>query len=198
MKLQGYILNLFLKQQKHLKFCVVGEFALRLRHLEKSLLQALNDAKGKILDDDQYTFLLNMHKNCHNFYIISVVTTLETLKQEAAEVMKKADETELVMAEVEKTSAQYTPLAISCASLYFTLEQLNQVDSVIKECKLMFQNVGFFKIHFLYQYSLQLFMEIFSSVLTDNPHLAGVTDYAQRLNIITNDIFQVQFSNVSI
>ena len=31
----------------------LGEFHLRLRHLEKSLLQALNDAKGRILDDDR-------------------------------------------------------------------------------------------------------------------------------------------------
>ena len=30
-----------------------GEFQLRLRQLEKSLLQALNDVKGKILDDDR-------------------------------------------------------------------------------------------------------------------------------------------------
>ena len=32
---------------------VAGEFHLRLRQLEKSLLQALNDTKGKILDDDR-------------------------------------------------------------------------------------------------------------------------------------------------
>ncbi len=31
-----------------------GEFALRLRQLEKALLQALNDSKGKILDDNRY------------------------------------------------------------------------------------------------------------------------------------------------
>ena len=30
-----------------------GEFNLRLRQLEKSLLQALNDTKGRILDDDR-------------------------------------------------------------------------------------------------------------------------------------------------
>lgn len=46
----------------------VGEFHLRLRQLEKSLLQALNDAKGKILDDD------------------SVIATLETLKKEADDI----------------------------------------------------------------------------------------------------------------
>ena len=31
----------------------IGEFNLRLRQLEKSLLQALNDTKGRILDDDR-------------------------------------------------------------------------------------------------------------------------------------------------
>ena len=30
-----------------------GEFHLRLRHLEQSLLQALNEVKGRILDDDR-------------------------------------------------------------------------------------------------------------------------------------------------
>ena len=30
-----------------------GEYLLRLRHLEKSLLTALNEAKGKILDSDE-------------------------------------------------------------------------------------------------------------------------------------------------
>lgn len=44
---------------------------MRLRQLEKSLLQALNDAKGKILDDD------------------SIIATLETLKKEAADIGQK-------------------------------------------------------------------------------------------------------------
>ena len=34
-------------------FLVLGEFLLRLRHLEQSLLQALNEVKGRILDDDR-------------------------------------------------------------------------------------------------------------------------------------------------
>lgn len=70
-----------------------GEFHLRLRQLEKSLLQALNDAKGKILDDD------------------SVITTLETLKQEAAEIGKKVEETDKVISEIETVSQQYLPLS---------------------------------------------------------------------------------------
>ncbi|ESO88534.1 hypothetical protein LOTGIDRAFT_145853 [Lottia gigantea] len=131
-----------------------GEFQLRLRQLEKSLLQALNDVKGKILDDD------------------SILSHLETLKTEAAEVARKVEETDVVMAEVETTSQQYVPLAQSCSSIYFTLEALQQV-------------------HFLYQYSLQLFFEIFHSVLSNNPRLNGVKEYASRLSIITTDLFQV-------
>ena len=43
---------------------LLGEFQLRLRQLEKSLLQALNEVKGRILDDD------------------TIITTLENLKRE--------------------------------------------------------------------------------------------------------------------
>ncbi len=59
-----------------------GEFAVRLRHLEKALLNALNESQGKILDDD------------------SIITTLEGLKHEAEEVAKKSAETDKVMREV--------------------------------------------------------------------------------------------------
>ncbi|KAL3119190.1 hypothetical protein niasHT_003477 [Heterodera trifolii] len=52
-----------------------GEFAVRLQHLEKALLNALNESNGKILDDD------------------SVIAALEKLKNEAQEVAKKSAET---------------------------------------------------------------------------------------------------------
>ena len=86
-----------------------GEYQQRLRHLEKSLLDALNDVKGRILDDD------------------SIITHLEKLKKEAAEIARKVEETDVVMAEVERVSQQYVPVAQSCSSIYFTLEALNQV-----------------------------------------------------------------------
>ncbi|XP_014790579.2 cytoplasmic dynein 1 heavy chain 1 [Octopus bimaculoides] len=136
-----------------------GEFQLRLRQLEKSLLQALNDTKGKILDDD------------------SIISHLETLKTEAAEVARKVEETDHVMAEVETVSQQYIPLAQSCSSIYFTLEALQQV-------------------HFLYQYSLQFFLDIFHSVLYNNSHLTGVKEYGSRLAITTADLFQETYSRV--
>lgn len=85
---------------------------LRLRQLEKSLLTALNESKGRILDDD------------------SIITHLETLKKEAAEINQKVAETDVVMAEVETVSQQYSALAQACSSIYFTLESLNQVSFI--------------------------------------------------------------------
>lgn len=131
-----------------------GEFHVKLRQLEKSLLQALNDAKGRILDDD------------------NVISTLEKLKNEAADIFRKVEETDKVMAEVDAVSQQYMPLSHACSSIYFTLEGLNQV-------------------HFLYQYSLQFFLDIYSDVLLRNAHLDGVNDSNVRLSIVTKDLFEV-------
>ena len=136
-----------------------GEFQLRLRHLEKDLLQCLNEVKGRILDDN------------------TVITTLETLKKEAAEVSKEASETEEVMKEIESTSLQYEPLAKACSSIYFTIDNLDQI-------------------HFLYQYSLQFFLDIFNSLLV-NKALEGITDYSKRLAIITSHLFERCYGRVA-
>lgn len=86
-----------------------GEFHVRQRQLEKSLLQALNEAKGRILDDD---------------YVIS---TLERLKHEADDIARKSAETDRVIEEVDSVSQLYNPLSIACSSIFFTMERLNQV-----------------------------------------------------------------------
>uniref|UniRef100_A0A8C1TYY4 Cytoplasmic dynein 1 heavy chain 1 n=1 Tax=Cyprinus carpio TaxID=7962 RepID=A0A8C1TYY4_CYPCA len=137
-----------------------GEFQLRLRQLEKSLLQALNEVKGRILDDD------------------TIITTLENLKKEAAEVTRKVEETDIVMQEVETVSQQYLSLSSACSSIYFTMEALNQM-------------------HFLYQYSLQFFLDIYHTVLYENSNLKSVSDHTQRLSLITKDLFQVAFNRVA-
>ncbi|PWN51565.1 putative cytoplasmic dynein heavy chain 2 [Violaceomyces palustris] len=86
-----------------------GEFRLRLRHLERSLLTALNESKGNILDDDK------------------VIDTLETLKREAAEVTSKVEETDAIMQEVEQVTAEYLTLAKACSSVFFVLDQLHLI-----------------------------------------------------------------------
>ena len=130
-----------------------------MRHLEKNLLQVLNEAKGRILDDD------------------TVISSLETLKKEAAEVSKKVDETDTIMKEIELTSQQYMPLSMACSGIYFTIDNLHQV-------------------HYLYQYSLQFFLDIFTNLLhpSTNPELNDIKDYAERLRKITRDLFESSFN----
>lgn len=129
-----------------------GEFKVHLRQLEKQLLRALNESRGNILDDDK------------------VIETLETLKTEAADISTKMNNTEGVMAEVDKITQQYSVLAESCSAVFAVLEQLHYIN------------------HF-YQFSLQYFLNIFQSVLHGNKHLDGVTDHNTRRDIIVKDLF---------
>ncbi|KAJ5148038.1 hypothetical protein N7526_001390 [Penicillium atrosanguineum] len=87
-----------------------GEFKVHLRQLEKRLLQALNESRGNILDDD------------------NVIETLETLKKEAAEISKKMSETEGVMTEVENITHQYSTIARACSAVFAVLEQLHHIN----------------------------------------------------------------------
>lgn len=137
-----------------------GEFRVRLRHLERSLLQALNDSSGSILDDDK------------------VIETLEVLKQEAAEVTRKVEDTDVVMKEVESVTVDYQPLAQACSGIYFVLEQLASIN------------------HF-YRFSLDFFLEIFEHVLLQNPNLKSVTDADARKTILLDDLFAHAYKRTS-
>ena len=136
-----------------------GEYRIRLLHLEKSLLTALNEVKGRILDDD------------------TIITHLETLKKEAADVQQKVDETSKVMTEIEQTSHQYLSLAQACSGIFFLLDTLPQI-------------------HFLYQFSLQFFLDIFTQALHANPKLASVSDHVARLKLITSYLFELSYTRV--
>ncbi|PVI03176.1 dynein heavy chain [Periconia macrospinosa] len=87
-----------------------GEFNVHLRQLEKRLLQALNESRGNILDDDR------------------VIETLETLKKEAAEISVKVSETAGVMTEVDNITKEYTVVARSCSAIFAVLEQLHHLN----------------------------------------------------------------------
>lgn len=90
-----------------------GEFKVKLRNLEKSLLKVLNDAQGNLLDDDK------------------IISTLETLKNEAADVMIKVKKTDEVMEEISRVSATYNVMGAACSRIYFTMEQLDKSISFI-------------------------------------------------------------------
>ncbi|KAI0484690.1 dynein heavy chain, N-terminal region 1-domain-containing protein [Xylariaceae sp. FL0804] len=89
---------------------VQGEFKVHLRQLEKRLLQALNESRGNILDDD------------------NVIETLETLKKEAADITARMGSTEGVMAEVDEITQQYSIIARSCSAVFAVLEQLHYLN----------------------------------------------------------------------
>ena len=108
-----------------------------------------------------------------------VIETLETLKKEAAEISRKMVETEGVMAEVEVISQQYSTIARSCSAIFTVLEQLPHLN------------------HF-YQFSLKYFVDIFLSVLQNNPNLQSQGHHAARAEIILRDLFVKTFQRVSL
>eukprot|EP00122_Pirum_gemmata_P014127 Pgem_evm1s13165 len=83
-------------------------------------------------------------------------------------------DTETVIQEVSETSSIYEPLANACSSIFFMLEQLNQLN-------------------FLYQYSLNFFLNIFLYVLKTNPLLEGIKDPLERLKILKASLFGCVF-----
>lgn len=81
----------------------------RLWRLEVALLTALNEAEGRLLDDER------------------VVGTLETLKAEADDVTAKMQSAAALMQSVEQGLQAYAPLAEAFSALYFLLERLREL-----------------------------------------------------------------------
>ena len=137
-----------------------GEFTHRLRRLERMLLQALNDSRGNILDDE------------------NVIQTLETLKNEAAEITAKAAETEGVMGEVNTIMNTYDIIARSCSAIFAVLEQL-------------------YHIHHFYQFSLQYFVDIFEKVLAA-ARASAEREPKTRVDAILRDLFSTTYRETSV
>ena len=108
-----------------------------------------------------------------------VIETLETLKKEAAEISRKVAETDGVMTEVEAITRQYNTIAQACSAVFAVLEQLHHLN------------------HF-YQFSLQYFIDIFKSVLHNNPNLRAVKDYTARGEAILRDLFITTYRRTSL
>jgi dynein heavy chain 1 len=100
------------------------------------------------------------------------------LKREAAEVTRKVDETDLIMAEVEQVTREYLPLAQASSAMFFALDELHLLN------------------HF-YQFSLRFFLDIFDFVLLRNPSLQGITDPQRRLAVLLDDLFLHVFRRTS-
>jgi len=77
---------------------------------------------------------------------------LETLQTEAKEIAKQVEEADETMGEIEEVTREYVPLANMASRIFFSLDSLSEI-------------------HFLYQYSLQFFMDILFSVINKSEKL---------------------------
>jgi dynein heavy chain 1 len=84
-----------------------GECKVKLRELEDSLLDALSKSEGNILENN------------------ALISTLETLKKEAAAIAVEVEKTEDTMKEIELVSNHYLPLANMTSRIFFTLDSMS-------------------------------------------------------------------------
>jgi len=138
-----------------------GEYKVKLRKFEDELLDSLTKASGG-----------NILEN------LDILNTLEVVKKNAAQMQKKADETEEVLMEIHETSEQFTPFSKACSKIYFSLETMPQL-------------------HFLYQFSLNHFLDIVNFILItrDHPELSGVAagEKTKRLVALIKALHRVVF-----
>merc|ERR1712137_1169127 len=99
-----------------------------------------------------------------------VINTLTTLKNEALDFTQKVEETEVVFEEITRVSQTYHTMSSFCSRIFFAMEQLSTV-------------------HFLYQFSLRFFLDMFNDILHNNTNLQGIQDPTQRLEILVKDLF---------
>lgn len=112
--LQNQCLNIYMKNEREevdkkrndlLK--LQGECKVKLRELEDSLLDALSKSEGNILENN------------------ALISTLETLKKEAAAIAVEVEKTEDTMKEIELVSNHYLPLANMTSRIFFTLDSMS-------------------------------------------------------------------------
>jgi dynein heavy chain 1 len=86
-----------------------GEFRVKLRQLEESLLSALAESSGNLLEND------------------AVLRQLERIKQDATEVQLRVQETDSLMAEINQTSVVYNTFASAASKLFFAIQRLAEI-----------------------------------------------------------------------
>lgn len=109
-----------------------------------------------------------------------LIATLETIKKESMEISKKVEATDETMHEIQLVSDIYLPLSVITSRIYFTLESMPNI-------------------HYLYQYSLERFMDTLFELIKDNPDVNQIpkSDPDARLKMISNEIFRVIYKEIS-
>eukprot|EP00953_Heterococcus_sp_UTEX-ZZ885_P027784 14869-Heterococcus_DN1.PRE.1 len=140
-----------------------GEQSVKLRQLEERLLDTISAVQVCIAASTASVYnngipfaalMILLSAYCTILEDDTVVLALEALKRETREVAQEGERTQAVMSEVQSTSDAYLPLARAVARMFFAMEALSSV-------------------HYLYQFSLQFYLDILSAVLAQS---AGIVD----------------------
>jgi dynein heavy chain 1 len=101
-----------------------------------------------------------------------LIATLETLKKESAEIKAEMDQAEVTLQEIEEVLGVYRPLSSMSSRIFFTLQALGGV-------------------HYLYQYSLQQYMDVLMGVLSQTEELQALpkSQHDKRLEVMTKAMF---------
>lgn len=115
-----------------------------LKEIEDKILEVLSTSEGNILEDETAIQILSSSK---------VLSNEITSKQAIAEVTEQ---------HIDKARLQYTPIAVHCAILFFTIADLANIDP-------------------MYQYSLIWFMNLYKSAIDNTERDEDVT---RRLSLL--------------
>lgn len=91
-----------------------GECKVKMRELEDSLLYALSNVAGSILED------------------VKVIATLEKIKNETSEIQEQLGKTDQIMQEIDETSALYDTTGEVAANLFFMLQSMGTMHTLYR------------------------------------------------------------------
>ena len=167
--LQNQFLNIFLRNERP-----------EIEKKRQDLLKLQGECKVKLRELEDK--LLNTLSTFEGSILENdqLIATLETIKKESIEISSKVDATDETMHEIQLVSDIYLPLSVITSRIYFTLE-------------------GMPEIHYLYQYSLESFMDSVYELIKDNQEINEIpkTDPDLRLNRISDAIFKVIYREIS-
>lgn len=167
--LQDQCLNIFLKEER-------PEIDKKRNDIIK--LQGEFRVKLRQLEDQLLNELTEAEGNILNN--TKLIQTLETLQKEAKDIATEVAQADETMKEVEEVTEEYLPLANMASRIFFSLDSMSSI-------------------HFLYQFSLQYFMDILFSVIEKSEKLRQVprTNHEARLQVLMQEFFNRTFENAS-
>lgn len=167
--LQNQCLNIFLKEERP-EIDKKRNDIIKLQGEFRVKLRLLED---KLLDELNASEGNILQNN-------ALIKTLETLQQEAREVAEEVAQADATMREVEEVTEEYVPVAKMASKIFFSLESLNSV-------------------HFLYQYSLQQFMDVLFGVIKKSERLQQVpkSNHEARRNCLIQEFFNNTYEYAS-